>query len=346
MAGGAPPLAEVPGNLCTSPAVVARNGGLLQRPYQDLCRASLVLVAALLCATSAGLAQSLYKYRGPDGAWIYSDRAPPDDESVEVRELPAGTASPRVTVSHRLVDGRMQLSAMNDYYAPVELILGIDELQNAERPGAEQALRWVLAARSEAQLLSLGAIADAGAPKIVYRYTWLAGDPATEHKPVRAYRAPFAVASAFTISQAFPNTVTHARADSRHAVDIVMPIGTGVYAAREGTVFEITGTNFRGGLDPERDASAANLVRILHDDGTYAEYAHLNWNSIRVKPGDVVSRGEYIADSGNTGFTSGPHLHFAVIRNIGLRVESVPVVFEGPNGSEIAPETGIQLSAY
>ena len=73
----------------------------------------------------------------------------------------------------------------------------------------------------------------------------------------------------------------------------------------------------RGGTDQGRDASAANLVRILHDDGTWAEYAHLNRSTIRVRPGDVVERGEYIADSGNTGFSSGPHLHFVVQRNAG-----------------------------
>jgi murein DD-endopeptidase MepM/ murein hydrolase activator NlpD len=240
----------------------------------------------------------------------------------------------------------LQLAATNAYHAPVELILGIEDLQNAERPDPLQALRWVLAANSETELMSLGATTSTGPPKIVYRYTWLAGDPATEHAPDRPYRAPFAAARVFPVSQAFPHTVTHTGADSRYAVDIVMPVGTGVYAARGGTVFEVAGTNFRGGLDPARDAAAANLVRILHDDGTYAEYAHLNWNSIRVEPGDIVSRGEYIADSGNTGFSSGPHLHFAVIRNIGMRVESVPVVFEGANGSEVSPETGMQLTAY
>ena len=309
-------------------------------------RAGLALVLPLLCLVTPAFAQSLYKYRGPEGDWVYSDRAPPDDEGVEVRDLPGGPASPRVTVAHRFADGRLQLAATNDYHAPVELILGIDDLQNAERPDPLQSLRWVLEAKSETELMSLGATASTGTPKIVYRYTWLAGDPATEHAPDRPYRAPFAVARAFPVSQAFPDTVTHTGADSRHAVDIIMPVGTGVYAARGGTVFEVTGTNFRGGLDPERDAAAANLVRILHEDGTYAEYAHLNWNSIRVKPGDLVRRGEYIADSGNTGFSSGPHLHFAVIRNIGMRVESVPVVFEGANGSEVAPATGTQLTAY
>jgi murein DD-endopeptidase MepM/ murein hydrolase activator NlpD len=309
-------------------------------------RAGILLLALLLYLSIPAFAQSLYKYRGPDGDWVYSDRAPPDAEAVEVRNLPGGSASPRVTVAHQLVDGRLQLAATNDYHAPVELILGIEDLQNAERPDPLQALRWVLAANSETELMSLGTTTSAGPPKIVYRYTWLAGDPATEHAPDRPYRAPFAAARAFPVSQAFPHTVTHTGADSRYAVDIVMPVGTGVYAARGGTVFEVTGTNFRGGLDPARDAAAANLVRILHDDGTYAEYAHLNWNSIRVKPGDIVRRGEYIADSGNTGFSSGPHLHFAVIRNIGMRVESVPVVFEGANGSEVSPETGMQLTAY
>jgi len=309
-------------------------------------RASLLLAVPLLCFGSASFAQSLYKYRGPDGDWVYSDRAPPDDEEVEVRELPGAPVTPRVTVTRGFVDGRMQLMARNDYYAPVELILGIDELQNMERPDPQQSLRWVLEPQSQSEIMNLGAIPDAGAPRIAYRYTWIAGDPATEHAPDRAYRAPFAVASGFTVSQAFPNAATHTGADSRYAVDIVMPIGTGVYAARGGIVFEVTGTNYRGGVDPARDAPAANLLRILHDDGTYAEYAHLNWNSIRVKPGDVVSRGEYIADSGNTGYSSGPHLHFAVIRNLGMRVESVPIVFEGANGSEVVPETGVQLVAY
>ena len=312
-----------------------------------LCRrAGHALAVIVLVAVSAAGAQSLYKYRGPDGDWVYSDRAPPDDEAVEVRELPGSHVAPRVTVSHGFADGRMRLTARNDYYAPVELILGIDDLQNTEPPAAEQSLRWILDPQSDAELMSLRAIPDAGAPKIVYRYTWIAGDPRTEHRPDRAYRVPFAVASAFQVSQAFPNTVTHPGADSRHAVDIVMPVGTGVYAARGGIVFEVAATNFRGGADPERDAAAANLVRILHDDGTYAEYAHLNWNSIRVKPGDVVARGQYIADSGNTGFSTGPHLHFAVVRNIGLRVESLPIVFEGPNGSEVVPETGARLTAY
>jgi len=99
-------------------------------------------------------------------------------------------------------------------------------------------------------------------------------------------------------------------------------------------------------LNLARDGEAANIIRIVHDDGTLSLYAHLNWNSIRVKPGDRVKAGQYIADSGNTGFTSGPHLHFSVQRNAGLEIESLPVVFKGASFDSVVPATGATLTAY
>lgn len=304
-----------------------------------------ILLVALLLAGVAH-AQSLYKYQGPDGEWIFSDRPPPEDQPVEVRELASGIEQPTVKVVHELVDQHIRLRAENAYYAPVELVLGIDELEYLEAPAPGQPLRFVVPARDEMALFSLAALPATGTPSIRYRYTFLIGDPMSEHRPDQPYRAPFAVAGSFPVSQAFPTAVTHNTADSRHAVDIAMPVGTDVHAARAGIVFDVASQNFRGGTDQARDAAAANLVRILHEDGTWAEYAHLNRSTIRVRPGDLVERGEYIADSGNTGFSSGPHLHFAVLKNRGLGAESLPIVFAGADGSEITPQTGQSLVAY
>jgi murein DD-endopeptidase MepM/ murein hydrolase activator NlpD len=296
--------------------------------------------------TGPALAQALYKYKGPDGEWVFTDRAPAENASAEVRELPTGNGVPAVSVSNRLVDRQIQFYARNDFYAPVELVLALDVLEDVKLPPPDQSLRWVLPPRSDTELMQLDAMDDAAAPYVSYRFVYLHGDPKAEHHMDRPYRVPFALANRFMVSQAFPMGVTHNTADSFYAVDIVMPVGTDIYAAREGKVVEVASTNFRAGPNPEEEGASANLVRILHEDGTYAIYAHLNWNTIRVKPGDDVKRGQYIADSGNTGFSTGPHLHFAVLRNNGMRVESLPIVFEGPNGAEVEPKSGQELVAY
>lgn len=310
----------------------------------DISGARLTFAIFVLALTGAALGQALYKYQDENGDWIYTDRPPPEEQQVEVRDLPTGSSPPKVTLATRLVNGELQFVASNEYHAPVEVILALDDLKSVQNPAADQVMRWIVDPRSELELMALPAIGDE--PSADYRFISLHGDPRSRHSPQRPYRAPFAVAKDFSITQAFPMGVTHDTADSRYAIDIAMPIGTDIHAARGGIVFEVASTNFRGGVDPDHDAAAANIVRILHDDGTHAVYAHLNWNSIRVQPGDEVERGEYIADSGNTGFSSGPHLHFAVLRNTGMRMESVPVRFEGPNSAEIQPTAGNTLTAY
>ena len=88
------------------------------------------------------------------------------------------------------------------------------------------------------------------------------------------------------------------------------------------------------------------MARILHDDGTMAIYAHLHPDSVRVAPGQRVERGAWLANSGNTGFSTGPHLHFAIQRNSGMELISVPFEFAGVNGSGITPVAGMLLTAH
>ncbi|MFD3780656.1 M23 family metallopeptidase [Streptomyces sp. NPDC058612] len=86
--------------------------------------------------------------------------------------------------------------------------------------------------------------------------------------------------------------------------DFAVPVGTPVKAAGAGTVVK-AGPN-GGGDGP----AYGNAVVIKHANNTYSQYAHLS--RIQVKIGQKVSTDQRIALSGNTGNSSGPHLHFEI----------------------------------
>lgn len=311
-------------------------------------RSTFVLLALLFAVSDNVVAQELYKYQDADGNWIFSDRPPDDGQTVESLEIetPAADDDELVAVTSTMVGRSVLITAHNDYFAPVEVRLEIIESKELELPPADHVMTWILEPRSEMNLLQLQLTDRASQPELEYQFRYMPGDPRAEHAATEPYRAPYAISSEHRITQAYPDTVTHSGPDSYHAVDFDMPIGTDIVAAREGIVFDIASTNYRTGLDTDVDGPAANVVRILHDDGTYAIYAHLNTNTIRVKPGDFVERGQYIADSGNTGFSTGPHLHFAVVQNAGMRVQSVPVTFAAPGAEAVVPASGNDLIAY
>jgi murein DD-endopeptidase MepM/ murein hydrolase activator NlpD len=294
-------------------------------------------MAALLSLSGAPAdpagAQGLYRYQDSDGHWHFSDRPPPG-AATSPDPLPRGADTPAVALTR--IEAPPGLRVANGFHMPVQLALAI------EAADGSTARREALIAPMASLELPLPALIS---PAARWRHAWVPGDPAAVHRPPGPYRAPFAVASRFRITQSFGDGITHLDASSRYAVDVAMPVGTAVMAARGGTVVEIAWANYAGGTDAERDGPRANLVRILHDDGTFALYAHLDRSSVSVRPGDRVERGEQIAASGNTGFSSGPHLHFAVLRNAGLRVVSVPFEFQGPGGG-IVPRRDRWLTAY
>ena len=305
----------------------------------------LLLIAALLTCGLAS-AETMYKYRGENGEWIFSDRPPDDGQTAEVREVGSRVRKGELVITSTFNGTAVRFVAENRFHAPMEVAVEIDAIQGVNFPNPDDDRRWLVPSRSELVLFDLPALGGTAVPSVQYRYGYLPGDPSASPDSSVTYRAPFSVGTSFLITQTYPDSVTHLTRDSMYAVDIAMPVGTDVVAARDGVVFDVASTNFKGGPDASQYADLANLVRILHDDGTYAVYAHLNWNSIRVNPGDRVEAGQYIADSGNTGFSSGPHLHFAVQRNMGMRVDSVPIVFRGPAGAGVVPASGNSLTAY
>ena len=84
-----------------------------------------------------------------------------------------------------------------------------------------------------------------------------------------------------------------------------------------------------------RYGDRANNIRIVHSDGTMAVYAHLELESAHVQVGDRVRAGQLLALSGDTGYTSGPHLHFCVQVNANMeRAQAFALVVGGYDDAE------------
>ncbi|RZU21505.1 M23 family metallopeptidase [Streptomyces sp. BK239] len=86
--------------------------------------------------------------------------------------------------------------------------------------------------------------------------------------------------------------------------DFAVPTGTKVMAAHGGIVVKAGGNGAGDG------PAYGNAIVIKHANGVYSQYAHLS--RINVNVGQVVKTGQRIALSGNTGNSSGPHLHFEI----------------------------------
>ncbi|HET7502238.1 MAG TPA: M23 family metallopeptidase [Kofleriaceae bacterium] len=138
------------------------------------------------------------------------------------------------------------------------------------------------------------------------------GDPRARPQPY-VYGLPYPHGLTFSVLQGFHGEFSH-RGSNEYAVDFNCPVATPVVATRPGMVVAINASAQGSGTTPEfLDDKRANFVIVRHDDGTLGEYMHLSPSGVMVHPGQRVRRGQEIALSGNTGFSTTPHLHFQVM---------------------------------
>ncbi|SDS96523.1 Murein DD-endopeptidase MepM and murein hydrolase activator NlpD, contain LysM domain [Halopseudomonas litoralis] len=280
-----------------------------------------LLGITLLLASPALLGSTIYKYTDENGVVTYTDERVQGAQVFLFRDRMVENNDRQVYVTTRKHAGGDTLMIKNDLYVPVEIELAITSAEHVLGAPAKP-VRWVLPPRGNIRLLTL-APDGKGTPRYQHKLQYALGDPRAEHHP-QAYPLPWR-GGPFRMTQGPGGRYSHSGPKGRYAVDIAMPVGTPIVAARGGLVVKTENQQSGRGTNP-----AGNFVRLLHDDGTMGVYLHLKQGSVSVREGQRVRAGELLALSGNTGNSTGPHLHFVVQKNVGLSTVSIPFEFSQP----------------
>ncbi|WP_439123520.1 M23 family metallopeptidase [Marivita sp.] len=230
-------------------------------------------------------------------------------------------------------------------YALLPVTVNIElEVQNLNLP-PKDASPFVLTGKVRVPLFTLSQRQKNRAWSYRYTFTWSRGDITARHDDRQAYRLPFAQGQAFTVGQSCDGRFSHI-GPHRYAIDFNMPVGTPVHAARDGIVVDVKDDSKTGGAGQEYQ-DYGNYVIIQHADRTLAQYFHLKQGGARVRLGDKVRVGMLIGFSGNTGQSTGPHLHFDVVRGSPTtKSETLPFRFATSQGPSRCPQQGTTLQAH
>jgi murein DD-endopeptidase MepM/ murein hydrolase activator NlpD len=123
----------------------------------------------------------------------------------------------------------------------------------------------------------------------------------TTTTPVKVEEKKETTATSSSYATPVHGILTQGRHDAT-AVDFGVPTGTIVSSFKDGTVIVAKSSGYNGGY--------GSYIVINHEGSCQTQYSHLS--SVKVSVGDKVSMGETIGLSGNTGRSTGPHLHFNV----------------------------------
>lgn len=219
--------------------------------------------------------------------------------------------------------------AENSEYCPTTVWVEY-KLKNFKILGPEKT-SFLIPAKSKKTLLAIIAIIDKYKPS-TFGYSYSANfgdDQQTEYDRDFVYHLPFEKGNSFGLFQGYNGKFSH---QNENSLDFTMPIGTPITAIRGGKVIKIVENNDQACLRKEC-AQYNNYVTIYHSDGTFANYAHLMKNGVLVNVGDEVNQGQIIAKSGNTGWSSGPHLHLAVYLQKMKSMDTLTTQFKTGDGT-------------
>ena len=304
-------------------------------------------ITLFLCVALAGTlpvaAKNIYKYQDENGIWHFTDKAPEEGVQFDTVYMERERED-RIRLRQQGTQQNPLYHVFNDYWGPVQVELGLqDDINVLSEPQLPS--RFVIPGQTEQLLVGLGALDTRMGFQYRLVISAVPGPPKAQRAGKMILDLPFAKHEAYIVSQGFNGGKTHLTEDSTYAIDIAMPENSMVHAVRNGVVMDVEEDFNKGGTDYEKFADKANHVRVLHEDGTMALYAHLGLASVIVRPGARVRAGQVIARSGNTGLSSGPHLHFVIQQNIGMKLVSIPFEFRLKDGGSAVPEEGRFIGA-
>ncbi|MEX0916042.1 MAG: peptidoglycan DD-metalloendopeptidase family protein [Wenzhouxiangellaceae bacterium] len=290
------------------------------------------LAVALALPVPAG-AQEIYIWEDENGLQHLSDRRPEGEYEVRVQRAIAQPEKP-VEMTNVGTEREPEWRFTNRMHGTVTVAVSLNQAQNIVTEPVLPA-QIELPARGHRSVL-IGPLDPAASWGYGIEMSAVPGPLNPAPGAAYRYRIPIPPTQPVRIGQGFGGAFSHDTPHSRHAIDFTLPVGTPVLAARTGTVMDIERYFHRAGRDLKRDGPRANYVRILHDDGSMGVYAHLDYNGVLVRPGQQVEAGQQIGRSGNTGFSTGPHLHFAVQVNRNMELVSIPFEMVDRKGESLA----------
>jgi len=283
---------------------------------------------ALLCSLGAGLACC------PSAVRAY-------DYPYSVHTTPRGSA--------------IDVELFNDGPAPINVVVELTATNNAGFNPAVIGSKYphFLAPGEHRKITTAVPLKRFRAAAFGYRTRMAFGDSQLTPDPTFVYRLPFADGHRGVIRAYTGQGSRIITQENSNAVELLVPEGTPVVAARDGLVIDVRGLT--GDDDSKRTSTIGNYVAVFHSDGGWANYGWLQAGSLLVKPGDQVKAGQQIALSGSNPDGIGSYIHFAIVHNfVGLNLRSVPFLmksagkdqfdaqtFSGPVSPNLAPRYSV-----
>tara|TARA_R110002096_G_scaffold82164_17_gene191159 strand:- start:37 stop:1248 length:1212 start_codon:yes stop_codon:yes gene_type:complete len=256
-------------------------------------------------------------------------------------------ANDSITVFHEKTKGGYRLFISNSSSFSQSVQVTFTTFQNIESPVTLPFQSVVTGPITGSHLFDIKIIDPTKAYRFNYDYDFTTGDArSAKHQEDFVYLLPFEHGTLQRMGQGYHGEISHSEPGKEYAIDFPMPIGTPIAAARSGVVTQVKENSDTGGASKSYEDDGNQIV-IMHDDGSFAEYVHLKQDGAIVELGDNVNAGDTIAHSGNTGRSTGPHLHFSVgIPTAKGKRKTIPTRFLNHRNQAVDLVPGAHYFAY